>query len=335
MKETEPSPSGDGSFCFQGREQPLFLFEVRQQRRHDGRAHQDHCRIAVFPAEFRHVGEVHAVPACQQGQGQEHRRHHGEDLHQVVLLDGQLGLICLPQLGHRLPQGLNGVQIPLHPVAQIGKAPDALLVQQAVVVVRQVVKDGVQLLVIALQPQQLLPPGDDPVQIRLVSSGEHLCLSVADGCLQLVQVGHVPLQQTDEEMVEGLAVGQVFLLRHLQDCPGSGFRRIVLTEDEQILPVQIHQHLRSRCPPAPYVVPVKGNEVKALKALKCLDLPLMDVVQHLGIHIGLHLPDTGDGQYHPHKRIFLRFLRVLPGRRPWAAGPHSAWRISRVPPGTR
>ena len=156
-----------------------------------------------------------------------------------------------------------------------------------------------------------------------------------DCCLQVVQVGHVPLQQTDEEMVEGLAVGQVFLLRHLQDFPGSGFRRIVLTEDEQILPVQIHQHLRSRCPPAPYVVPVKGNEVKALKALKCLDLPLMDVVQHLGIHIGLHLPDAGHGQYHPHKRIFLRFLRVLPGRRPWAAGPHSAWRISRVPPGTR
>ena len=87
----------------------------------------------------------------------------------------------------------------------------------------------------------------------------------------------------------------------------------------------------------PYELQLRQAEaqVKALKALKCLDLPLMDVVQHLGIHIGLHLPDAGHGQYHPHKRIFLRFLRVLPGRRPWAAGPHSAWRISRVPPGTR
>ena len=57
----------------------------------------------ILPREL--LDAIHPIPAYQQGQGQEHRRHHGEDLHQVVLLDGQLGLIGLPQLGHGLPQG--------------------------------------------------------------------------------------------------------------------------------------------------------------------------------------------------------------------------------------
>ena len=156
-----------GAACCFSVSQPLFLLEVDHQRRHDPHAHQNHRRVSVLPVELRHPHKVHPIPAYQQGQGQEHRRHHGEDLHQVVLLDGQLGLIGLPQLGHGLPQGLDRVQIPLHPIAQVCKAAGVLLAQQAVVVLRQLVKDGIQLLVVPLQPQQLLPPSDDPVQIRL------------------------------------------------------------------------------------------------------------------------------------------------------------------------
>ena len=39
--------------------------------------------------------------------------------------------------GHGLPQGLDRVQIPLHPIAQVCKTAGVLLAQQAVVVLRQ------------------------------------------------------------------------------------------------------------------------------------------------------------------------------------------------------
>lgn len=100
--------------------------------------------------------------------------------------------------------------------------------------------------------------------------------------------------------MEHLLVGQRLFLRLQQGRLGGGLRRVVLAEGEQVLPVQIQQHLGGRGPLTAHVVPVKGDQIEVLKALKRFDLPLVDVVQHLGVHIGLHLPDAGHGQYLSH-----------------------------------
>ena len=131
-------------------------------------------------------------------------------------------------------------------------------------------------------------------------------------------------------MTEGLLIGDGPLFLQCAEHPlGRAEGGLILTEDEQILPVQIQQHLGCRGPLAPHVVPVKGDEIKVLKALEGLDLALVDVAEHPGIHIRFHLPDPGEGQYlSHHSPLFRQILTAAPGQDPGAAGARTARRTS-------
>ena len=61
--------------------------EERDLESNDRRAHRNDRDIAPGHIEQRHVREVHAVPAGDEGERHGDRRHHGQPLHNVVLPD--------------------------------------------------------------------------------------------------------------------------------------------------------------------------------------------------------------------------------------------------------
>ena len=78
--------------------QPFLMFEVPKQP-NDNENTDDYNRwIAVAPVKFGHVGEVHAVPADEQGQRQENGGNNRKYFHKIVLLNGQLRLISILHL---------------------------------------------------------------------------------------------------------------------------------------------------------------------------------------------------------------------------------------------
>ena len=205
-------------------------------------------------------------------------------------------------MGHRLPQGLDAVEVPLRPVAQICKAAGLFPLQQAVLIFRQLPEDGIQLLVVPPQPQQFPPPGHHLFQAGVVIPGEDGLLPLNDLPFQLIQMIHIPVQQPGKEAVEPLGVGKILLLLQAgKDLPGPPESPLLLTKAKEMLPIQIQQKAGILRPVAVDIVPVKGNEVKLLKALKGLTLALMEMPGDPFVHVGRHLPQAGEGQYHFHQ----------------------------------
>ena len=124
--------------------------------------------------------------------------------------------------------------------------------------------------------QQLPTPLDDAVHVLPVGTGQDGCLPLADVRLQLLQVGHIPVDEPHEKAVQQLLVLQRPVRRHLaENGVGLVLRRPILAKDKQVLPIQIQQHLFILGAIAVYVIPVKGDQAEFFKALKALDLPLV------------------------------------------------------------
>jgi len=64
----------------------------------DDKAEQEYGEIAIFPIQLRHIFEIHAVPACNERQGEKDGGDDGEDFHDFILPDVDLGLVNLPDL---------------------------------------------------------------------------------------------------------------------------------------------------------------------------------------------------------------------------------------------
>ena len=75
----------------------LLFAEINTQRNGDA-AQDDYRGIAIFPAQFRHGGKIHAVPSGDQRQRHEDSGDDSEDFHDVILADIDLGLIYFPNL---------------------------------------------------------------------------------------------------------------------------------------------------------------------------------------------------------------------------------------------
>ncbi len=56
---------GQGILCEKvgNRYRKCFFRHIRTQKKDDDRAQQDYRKIAIFPAQLRHIFEIHAVPA--------------------------------------------------------------------------------------------------------------------------------------------------------------------------------------------------------------------------------------------------------------------------------
>ena len=92
-KSRRPVPGG-GSHALK----PLFLLEdPKAQSAHQGAQGND-IGVAQGPAQLRHI-EIHAIPPRDQSQGHEHCGQQGQQLHHLVLLDVDLSLVGLPNLG--------------------------------------------------------------------------------------------------------------------------------------------------------------------------------------------------------------------------------------------
>ncbi len=73
-----------------GFSQDLFLLEKCQAACDDQYAEQYHDRVTEFGFKFRHISEVHSIPADNECEGHEDGGYHCEDCHYAVLLDIKL-----------------------------------------------------------------------------------------------------------------------------------------------------------------------------------------------------------------------------------------------------
>ena len=159
--------------------------------------------------QLRHAGKVHAVPADQQRQRQEDRRHDGQDLHDAVLPDVDL----------RLEQRLDLRAVFAQQLRFLAQADDALFKQSeqsallvrkvAVLVFPQLARHVVELGVIAVPGHRLLAQlayrGAELLQL----AREHAVLQRRRAVLDLLEAVQVLGDQQLKEVVEE-APGAVF-----------------------------------------------------------------------------------------------------------------------------
>lgn len=91
---------------------------ISAHRKDDDRAQQDYRKIAIFPAQLRHIFEIHAVPAHNQCERQKNGGNHGQDFHDFILADVNLGLVDLPELRGIFPEHKGLLMQPSHPLAE-------------------------------------------------------------------------------------------------------------------------------------------------------------------------------------------------------------------------
>ena len=87
--------------------------------------------------QLRHVAEVHAVPARDQGQRHKDRGHDREDRHDVVLPKLKVLLIKISDLHRVVPKRGRGAVQPVHPAQEQPEIPEILLIKEAVFVFLQ------------------------------------------------------------------------------------------------------------------------------------------------------------------------------------------------------
>ena len=70
--------------CLRRPSKPLFLSEVPQHPTKNENDQYPNSRIAIFPVQFGHVGEVHPIDACNKSQWNKNCCHDGQCLHDLV-----------------------------------------------------------------------------------------------------------------------------------------------------------------------------------------------------------------------------------------------------------
>ena len=193
------------------------------------------------------------------------------------------------------------MQIPARPPPQHLQPRQNVGFDQPVIVVAHLIEDGVQLLIVPLQVQQLPPPrGDAPGRVVLGLALQYGALAAVDLGLQLFQIRHVALEQPRKKPVQQLLVIQrsacgqrVHRTLHILLC------RLVPAEEKQVLPVDVYQHL-AVFPRLPHIVPVKGQQVEVGKGLKALRLQFTHILKYGGVHLLRHLIHILPQQHAPH-----------------------------------
>ena len=107
----------------------------------DGKAEQEYGEIAVFPIQLRHIFEIHSVPACNERQGEKDGGDDGEDFHDFILPDVDLGLVNLPDLRGILPEHERFLMQPSHTFAEKAEGIQFAAVKEAVVILLQYIAD--------------------------------------------------------------------------------------------------------------------------------------------------------------------------------------------------
>ena len=122
--------------------QPFLPLEEPHESQHDGEAHAGYGWVAVAPVELGHIGEIHAVPAGEEGEGQKDGGNDGEHFHEVVLLNGKLGLVGVLHLADDGLQILHLAGVAIDAAVENGQAVQDFFRKQRIVVEQDVVKDA-------------------------------------------------------------------------------------------------------------------------------------------------------------------------------------------------
>ncbi|MPM31062.1 hypothetical protein SDC9_77615 [bioreactor metagenome] len=141
-------------------------------------------------------------------------------------------------MGDVFPEAQYGAAEPLRPVLQVGKAALSVSGQQLFVVVRQIFKNGHQLLIVTLAAQQLLSVVHDVVHVVVPARSDHgAVLVLRNRRFKGVQRVGVGLQQVRKKLIQGRLVVQPLRRRLTDLIQGTG----VFTKEKEILPIQIDE----------------------------------------------------------------------------------------------
>ena len=104
---------------------------------------------------------------------------------------------------------------------------------------------------------------------------------LGDAILEFLKVYVVTLKEILKEEIHGSLVRRGFV----EAFGGLGIAYVILTDDKEVVPVEIKEHLGRIRLQVLNVVPVKGHDAEGIKAFKGLDLTLFDVGDHGGFHL--------------------------------------------------
>ena len=165
---------------------------------------------------------------------------------------------------------------------------------------------------VALDPQQLPPPGNDLLQglfLVVHVAGQNFSFCLVDPFLKAVQIVHVAFHEALKEAVEQHLAGHLVVrVNFPDDGLDTLLRRLALTEEDQVLFGEIEQDLRRLCLLAD-VIPVKRQKIIVLKAFKAFTLVFLDISEPLRRHVGGRFLHLRKGQHQPMPRHFTPRLR--------------------------
>ena len=156
--------------------------------------------------QLRHIPEVHAVPAGNERQGQEHRGDNGQDLHDLVLPHIHLRLVHLPQLEGILLLLLRHGQQPLGLAGEMLQQPlDVLLCVRDSIGQHGI--EVVQLGIVARQHRQLPADAEDLLVEILRLLRQQNFLQCRQALLVVLEAFHVLRRQPGQQLRQQLSRG--------------------------------------------------------------------------------------------------------------------------------
>ena len=157
----------------------------------DGKAEQEYGEIAVFPIQLRHIFEIHSVPACNERQGEKDGGDDGEDFHDFILPDVDLGLVNLPDLRGILPEHERFLMQPSHTVAEKAEGIQFAAVKEAVIILLQYVADVGKLQIIVGINEDFSAAAHDFVIEIIKSAGQDFILQMGNLVLNIGQAEQI------------------------------------------------------------------------------------------------------------------------------------------------
>ena len=157
----------------------------------DDKAEQEYGEIAIFPIQLRHIFEIHAVPACNERQGEKDGGDDGEDFHDFVLPDVDLGLVNLPDLRGILPEHERFLMQPSHTFAEKAEGIQFAAVKEAVIILLQYVADVGKLQIIVGIDEDFSAAAHDFVIEIIKSAGQDFILQMGNLVLNIGQAEQI------------------------------------------------------------------------------------------------------------------------------------------------
>ena len=265
--------------------QPLFLLEIEQATDQDQSAENDDDGIAPVALQLRHVPEVHSVPADDQRQRHEDRRHDRQHRHDTILLDIQMRLIDIAYLQSVIADRLGGIAKTLDTVDEQAKVTQVVMLEEVVLVLLELLREIEQLLIVYAQGAQVAA---DLVRAFHVVDVVILALDIVFDRIELDVIALQDIAVVADDLLEkviqeSFQAGQSPLLGHADIIDDLLSGTAVIDEDDTLL-IQ-----RERESPLDLIIRAVGDTERTRQGV-VVDLRLGRVdLRRLRLDIDTHL----------------------------------------------